>query len=282
MHIRRAVITAASPAQWRLPLQNLVDRHGEDKTALQAILQEVQDAGIDEICVVICPGRGDAYQQAAGPFDGRLVLIEQDQPRGYGDALFRARDFVGDEPFLHLVSDHLYISDSDTACARQLVDLSAVEECAVSGVQPTREGKLPLFGVVGGNPVHNRSGLYLVSRVIEKPTPTLAEQQLVVPGLRAGHYLGLFGMHVLTPGVMDRLGAALADAPRKETISLSPALSALAAQERYLALEVNGARYNIGEQYGLLIAQLAVALAGQDREQILRELLELLATRSEG
>jgi UTP--glucose-1-phosphate uridylyltransferase len=59
-------------------------------------------------------------------------------------------------------------------------------------------------------------------------------------------------------------------------------LSALAAQERYLALEVNGARYNIGEQYGLLIAQLAVALAGRDREQILRELLELLATRSGG
>lgn len=279
MNIKRAIITAASPAEWRLPLQNLVDRHGQEKTALQMILEEVRDAGIDEICVVICPGREEPYRQAAGPFADQLTLIEQDQPRGYGDALFRARDFVGDEAFLHLVSDHLYLSESKTGCARQLVNVATTEQCAVSGVQPTREHKLPYFGVVGGTPLRNRSDLYQVSRVVEKPTPTLAEQQLVVPGLRAGHYLCLFGMHVLTPAVMELLEEALTSSGDDARISLSPSLSALASRERYLALEVSGSRYNIGEQYGLLMAQLAVALAGDDREQILGELVELLATR---
>jgi UTP--glucose-1-phosphate uridylyltransferase len=279
MNVKRAIITAASPAEWRLPLQDLVDRHGRDKTALQMIIEEVRDAGIDETCVVICPGREEAYRQAAGPFADQLTLIEQDHPRGYGDALFRAREFVDDDAFLHLVSDHLYLSESDTGCARQLVNVAVTEQCAVSGVQPTREHKLPYFGVVAGTPVRNRGHLYEVGRVIEKPTPTLAEQQLVVPGLRAGHYLCLFGMHVLTPAIMELLDEALSGAGGDDRVSLSPSLSALAARERYLALEVSGSRYNIGEQYGLLMAQLAVALAGDDREQILGELVELLAAR---
>jgi UTP--glucose-1-phosphate uridylyltransferase len=279
MNITRAIITAAAPDQSTLPLQRLVDRVGREKTALQMIIEEVLDAGIDELCVVICPGRRDAFEQAAGPHVNRLAFVEQNHPRGYGDALYRARDFVRDEPFLHLVSDHLYLSHGEQGCARQLVDVAAAENCAVSGVQPTRESKLPYFGTVGGTPVPNRPRLYEITRVVEKPTPTRAEQELIVPGLRAGHYLCLFGMHVLTPAVMDLLGAALADAGPDERVSLSAALAALPRRERYLALEVDGTRYNIGVQYGLLIAQLAVALSGQDREQVLAELVELLATQ---
>jgi UTP--glucose-1-phosphate uridylyltransferase len=51
----------------------------------------------------------------------------------------------------------------------------------------------------------------------------------------------------------------------------------MAARERYLALEVRGARYNLGMQYGLLVAQLALGLAGKDRAEILAQLVELLA-----
>jgi UTP--glucose-1-phosphate uridylyltransferase len=56
----------------------------------------------------------------------------------------------------------------------------------------------------------------------------------------------------------------------------------LAAQERYLALEVQGFRYNIGVKYGLLLAQLALALDGADREDVLVQLVELLALRGRG
>jgi UTP--glucose-1-phosphate uridylyltransferase len=279
MHVTRAVITAAAPDQSTLPLQRLVDRDGQEKTALQMILEEALGAGIEDVCLVICPGHQPDFEEAAGPHRSRLHFVEQDQPRGYGDALFRAREFVANRPFLHLVSDHLYLAHGERCCARQLVEAAAAENCAVSGVQATRESKLPYFGAVGGTPVANRPRLYEVTRVLEKPTPTRAEQELVVPGLRAGHYLCLFGMHVLTPAVMELLGAALATAGQGERLSLSPALAALAERERYLVLEVDGTRYNIGVQYGLWIAQLAVALAGQDREQVLAELVELLAGR---
>ena len=281
MKITKAIITAAAPDQGNLPLQQLVDNTGQNKSALQLIIEEALQAGIEDICVVIRPGDGGAFEQAAGPHASRLTYVEQTDPRGYGDALMRAREFAADQPFLHLVGDHLYLSNTDRCCAAQLVSVAEKEECSVSAVQATRESKLPLFGTVGGQPVPQRSDLYEVSKVLEKPTPTLAEQELIVAGLRSGYYLCFFGMHVLTPTTMDLLDDAVKKAEPSRSIQLSNSLSALAQRERYLALEVKGTRYNIGEKYGLLIAQLALALIGDDRDQILTELVELLATRNQ-
>ena len=278
MKIPKAVITAAGPNQNRLPLQRFVDLNGVEKTALQIIAEEVVAAGVEEICIVVRPGDQQAYVEAAGQYGRMLEFVEQPQPRGYGEALYRAARFVGNQPFVHLVSDHLYISGESRRCARQLVETAESEDCPVSAVQATREGMLPYYGTVGGRRVAGRTDLYEIENVLEKPTPTEAEQQLVVPGLRAGHYLCLFGMHVLTPMVMEILADSVAAAD-DQPVSLSPALRKLASRERYLAVELNGARFNIGVKYGMLIAQLALAINGDDREEILAKIVELLAVR---
>src|SRR5687768_15611677 len=122
MKIRKAVITAAGRAQRGLPLQALVDRDGQSKSGLRIIIDEALSTGVDEICVVISPGDQRFYQEAAGDAAARLHFAEQSSPRGYGHALYCARSFVGADPFLHLVSDHLYISKIPaTRCAQQLV-----------------------------------------------------------------------------------------------------------------------------------------------------------------
>jgi UTP--glucose-1-phosphate uridylyltransferase len=276
MRIRKAVITAAGRHQRRLPLQRFVDLDGEEKTALHILIEELVAAGIEEICLVVQPGDAAVYGEAAGDHGRMLAFMEQPQPRGYGDALYRACTFVEDQPFVHLVSDHLYISHGKRRCAEQLVEAAQAAECSVSAVQPTRESMLPYYGTVGGRRVTGRTDLYEVDNVLEKPTPTEAEQHLVVPGLRAGHYLCLFGIHVLTPTVMHIL-AEMARPSAGEPILLSPALAALASRERYLAMEVEGTRFNIGVKYGMLVAQLALALRGRDRQDILARLIELLA-----
>jgi UTP--glucose-1-phosphate uridylyltransferase len=147
------------------------------------------------------------------------------------------------------------------------------EACAVSAVQPTREHLLPYYGAVGGRRIPGQEDLYAVETVLEKPTPTEAELRLVVPGLRAGHYLCFFGMHVLTPAVMELLDSAESEPP----IQLSAALQVLASREKYLAYELPARRFDVGVKYGLLTAQLALALAGEDREDVLARLLDLLA-----
>ncbi len=277
--IRKAVITAAGRNQHTLPLQTLVDRDGAQKFALQIIIEEALSSGVEEICVVICPGDRDSYAAAAGAWAKQLQFVEQVAPLGYAQALFCAKGFVKDEPFLHLVSDHLYLSREQRRCAQQLVDVAAAENASVSAVQATRESLLPYYGAVGGKGVPNRSHLYLVDKVLEKPTPTEAEQQLIVPGLRAGHYLCFFGMHVLTPTVMEVLAENVDQAGPGLGSQLSAALVKLAERERYLACEIMGRRFNIGVKFGLLNAQLALALDGHDREEVLAQLVDLLAQR---
>lgn len=278
MNIRKALITAANPRQRQLPLQLLVGPQGETKSALQLILEEAAGAGIEEFCVVICPGDEPAYAEASGPLRTQVRFAVQAEPRGYGHAVLCGRDFCGSGPFLHLVGDHLAVASGKVSCARQLIDIAGAENTLVSAVQPTRENLLTSFGAVGGKLVGGDLPLYQIEAVLEKPTPTVAEQELVVPGLRAGFFLCFFGMHVLDADIFGLLDRQLATA-NETRLSLSPALHALAARRRYLALSVEGQRYDIGAPHGLLFAQLALALAGRDRDPVLTQLVELLAQR---
>ncbi|MEO5803693.1 MAG: sugar phosphate nucleotidyltransferase [Verrucomicrobiota bacterium] len=277
MEIKKAVITAASKNQRTLPLQTLVDRDGIQKTALSIIIEEVLRAGVEEICVVVSPGDETPYRNAAGKHASRLQFVEQLSPLGYGHAIQTAKTFTGDQPFLLLVGDHLYISHQEKGCAQQLVEMAQGEKCSVSAVQATHESKLPYYGTVGGRLVHGRQRLYQIEKVIEKPTPTEAEEKLIVPGLRAGNYLCFFGMHVLTPSVMEILGEL--SGQKVGGVQLTTALTRMAAKEPYLALELQGRRYDIGVKYGLLIAQLALSLDGKDRDEVLSQLVELLAVK---
>lgn len=146
-------------------------------------------------------------------------------------------------------------------------------------MQATREANLPYYGTVRGHLFPHRQHLYQIESVIEKPTPTEAEPKSLVPGLRAGHYLCFVGLHVLTPTGMEILGKQVQKAGDNEPLQLSPALAELAARERYLALELSGTRYNTDVKHGLLIAQLALGLDGEDRDELLTQLVELLARR---
>lgn len=280
MELRKALITAAGKNQRTLPLQTLVDRDGATKTALAIILEEILRAGIETIGVVISPGDEPAYRTAAGVHADRLTFIEQPEPLGYAHAIHCAAQFCGEDSFLLLVGDHLYLSATEKGCAQQLVEIARKENCAVSAVQSTHESKLPYYGAVGGQLVNAGQRLYQVEAVLEKPTPTEAEQKLDVPGLRAGYYLCFFGMHVLTPAMQRILGELLAASKGSESsVNLRAALARLADHERYLACELDGRRYDFGVKYGLLTAQLALALSGTDRDEVLSGLVEMLATK---
>jgi UTP--glucose-1-phosphate uridylyltransferase len=282
MNISKAVITAAGRGQQTLPLQSLIDSDGTEKSVLCIIIEEVLHAGVEAICIVVRPGDERPYAQEVGDHAGRLHFVHQTETLGYGHAVYCARDFVGDQPFLHLVGDHLYVSRSGEGCARRLVQMASSEACSVSAVQSTRENLLPFYGTVGGQRVRERTDLYRIETVIEKPTPTKAEQHLIVPGLRAGHYLCFFGMHVLTPTVFTILETLLQEAGPEGGVWLGDALNILAQREQYLALEMHDQRYDIGVKYGLMTAQIALALSGHDRDFVLTRLLELLAIRELG
>lgn len=277
MQIKKAVITAAGVRQRNLPLQMLMDEHGQERSVLSLVVGEAVRAGIDDICVVVWPGDAEAYAKLVDDQPVRVTFLPQVEACGYAHAIWCARNFVGNDPFLHCVGDHVYVDRGNGGCAKSLLDVAVAEDCAVSAVQITHESELTSFGAVGGHLQPGKSGIYRVDTVLEKPTPTQAEQQLIVPGLRSGHYLCFFGMHVLTAQVLEIIGHLLAQNPDRN-LSLSAALAELARREQYLAMVQAGKRFDVGVKYGLFAAQLALGIAGADREQLLNQVIRVLAS----
>jgi UTP--glucose-1-phosphate uridylyltransferase len=307
VQISKAVITAAGRGARQYPASDtvqkamlpLVDRDGLTKPVLQIIAEEAFESGIEEICIVSAPGDEEVYRshfrnhsvnlrstykgldwaeeqaRRVADLEQRLHFAVQPEPKGYGHAVWCARSFVAGSPFLLLLGDHLYLSAESRRCARQLIELATAENCAVSAVQSTREHLIHQYGTLTGRRLPDHPDIYTVDEIIEKPNPTLAELRLGVPGLRAGQNLCFFGMHLLTPVVFDLLAEIVRDDVRElGQIQLTTALNALARQERYLALESRGSRFNLGIKFGIVEAQIALALGGVDREQILALLLE--------
>ncbi len=278
MQISKAVITAAAKNQRNLPMQTLFDQQGVERSVLSLVVREAVRAGITDVCIVVWPGDEEPYARLLADDGARLTFVQQTKARGYAHAVFSARSFVKDQPFLHFVGDHIYVGSESSGSAKALVEAATAEGCAISAVQVTRESLLPFYGTVGGQPVQGKPGLYRVETVREKPTPTEAEQHLIVPGLRSGQYLCFYGMHVLTPAIFEILSGMLSVA-KTGRVSLSAALALLAEREQYLAMIQTGQRFDVGVKYGLFTAQLALALSGQDRENVLTQLVNVLAAR---
>jgi UTP--glucose-1-phosphate uridylyltransferase len=313
MRIRKAVITAAGRGARVYPAADtvqqamlpLVDRDGLAKPVLQIIAEEALESGIEELCIVCAPGDEARYraqlaasrQTLATAFKDmdwarrqaerlddlthRLHFAVQEQPLGYGHAVACSRAFAAGDPFLLLLGDHLYVSHTPgSRCAAAAVALAEGEACAVSAVQATREHLVRRYGTLTGSRVSGLPGVYQIEKIREKPSLSQAELELQTPGLRAAHFLCFFGIHVLTPSVFEIL-EEFADRARSGGSGgehqLTPALDELARRERYLALEVSGRRYDISARFGALAAQIAVALAGTEREAVLTTIVETMA-----
>lgn len=316
MKVRKAVITAAGRGTRQYPASTtvqkemfpLVDVDGLTKPTVQIIAEEALEAGIEELCIVTAPGDEELYrrhfrglsEELLPAFAGKdwalreseqlarieraLSFVTQRTPEGYGHAVYAAKDWVGDEPFLLLLGDHVYIS-SDPAgrrCGHQVVLAFEGSGQSVSAVKRTPERMLHLFGTVKGEPL-DQDGLYRVRAMVEKPSPERAERELRSPGLRSGDYLCFFGMHVFTPAIFDCLGYNIEhDIRERGEFQLTAAQAMLAEREPYLAFEALGERYDMGVPFGLAETQLALALNSPMREEMIASLIRILADQGRG
>ncbi len=276
MRIRKAIIPMGGALHGDLPLQRVTIADGGTKRVAALQIEELLAAGVSEVALVT--RRGESFfSELRAQFGDAVVLVTQPEPLGFGHAVLCAEDWVAGEPFIVQVCDHVFITHAEASCTKQLMEVAAREESAVSAVQVNAESQLPYFGVVGGSRVRGTNRLYSVETVIEKPTPTVAEERCMIPGLRQGTYLALFGTHALTPAVFQLLHEQRAALPPGARLGLTEALAVLAAREKYLALEVEGQRVDLEMPFGLLRATLALALYGPRRDEVLRLILEEVA-----
>ncbi len=295
--IKKAVITAAGKGTRQYPATNavqkelfpLVDVDGIAKPTIQIITEQALAAGIEKMCVVVNPGESEKFKQH---FDGlseaerpsflkpgkewglhqsdilddlkrRIRYVEQTEQHGFGHAVWCAREFVGSDPFLLLLGDHVYVSDSETSCIAQAVKGFDRVGKTLFPVAPTPIDQLHLFGTLAGDPVAEKPGFYRVKEIVEKPTPDVAQSRLVTPGLPEDTFFTLFGMYVLSPKVMDILDRHVEQNVRSGgEIQLTTALEEIVQTEGAYALEMDGQRLDMGTPLGYIETQLALARKG--------------------
>jgi UTP--glucose-1-phosphate uridylyltransferase len=310
MRARKAVITAAGRGTRQFPatqsiqkeLLPLVDRDGVTKPTIQIIVEECVEAGIEQVCIVVARGeqgpfrahfralndeerrayanKSDLLRQAdvLANLAERISYVEQPSPEGFGHAVFQARDFVGDEPFLLLLGDHVYTTPPGVSpCAAQLLDIGerSGNGVSVTSVRLEPEADISVTGIVKGTPRNPDLApgapgqTYDIVTLKEKPTIDDARASLATPGLPNGYYLGHFGLHLFQPTLFDCLAYLIETNTRvKNEIQLTSAQELLRERAArgeagpYLAAYLEGTRWDIGVPQGYAETQWAYALEG--------------------
>ena len=297
--IQKAIIPIAGygtrlfPATKAVPkaLFPIIAQDGISKPVIQLIIEEALSAGVEDVCLVAQPQQVDpiadcfsgsvadailekpelaAQAERLTEIGQRLHFAIQEKPEGFGHAIYCAKDFAAGEPVMILLGDHLYISASETTCAKQLVDVYAEVGQSVTSLDLCHESELSLNGIVHGNPHPESERLYTLVQISEKPTVAFAQQHLRVEGVPAEQYLCNFGIDLLTPLLFDILDYNYRHRiVTHGEIQLRDAMSEMIKQEGMSGYRVAGQRYDTGNPRELLRTVNAFGLQGPYRDVLI-------------
>lgn len=276
--VRKAVIPAAGFGARLFPASKatkkelfpIVDRDGIAKPAILLIVEEALSAGIEEIGIIVQPGDLAAFQEFFNvqvsienfnrlpphfqeyarrliEIGHRVTFITQETQQGFGHAVYCARAFVGNEPFLLMLGDHIYRSDSEIPCARQLLDVYDRLGVSIVGLRQTRKKEIANFGAVSGTWMEGSDRLLAIHEFYEKPTVEYARLNLRIPGLPPNEYLTIFGQYVIKPQVFDYLEEHITHNIREHgDFQLTSCLDRLRQEDGFVGYVVEGRRFDIG------------------------------------
>ena len=281
-HVRKAVIPAAGfgtrlfPASkaMKKELFPVIDGSGQAKPAIMAIVEEAVKAGIEEVCLIVQEGdielfesffktppriehfnklskENQAYCNYLLELGSRVSFVTQDVQEGFGHAVYCTREWVGNEPFLLMLGDHLYGSDEEKCCAQQVVEAYERVGHSVVGLKRTPIEQLSNFGCVTG--VWKEEGSLLsVTEFYEKPDPEYAMEHLHVDGMDIDQFLTVFGIYVIQPQIFEFLERNITHNLRERgEFQLTSCLDELRKADGFSGYVVKGRRFDIGlpEEY---------------------------------
>lgn len=281
--IRKAVIPAAGLGVRFLPATKAQPKEMlpiVDKPTIQYIVEEVIASGIEDILIITGRNKGSIEDhfdrspemEARLKETGKTALLElaqgissladisfvrQKEPLGLGHAVYCARRFVGDEPFAVLLGDDLVVSE--TPCLKQLIDVYNDVHSSVIAVREVPEKDVFKYGILDS--VSERSGLYRIRDLVEKPVPEKAPSRLAI-----------MGRYIIEPRIFSILAEAGPGAGGE--IQLTDALKVLCKEQAVYGLAFQGRRYDVGDKLGYLQATVEFALARPDLAHGFREYLK--------
>lgn len=288
--IRKAIIPAAGLGTRFLPATKAQPKEMlpiVDKPAIQYIIEEAIDSGIEDIIIVT--GRNkraiedhfdksvelEATLEEKGNEDLLRVVqqisnmadihyIRQKQPLGLGHAVHCARKFIGDEPFAVLLGDD--IIDSNPPCLKRMIELYEQEQASVVAVQRVPWEDVHKYGIVSpAAAIPGPLGCSLIEDLVEKPERGAAPSNMAV-----------IGRYVIEPDIFRLLEEAKPG--RGGEIQLTDALRLLNAIKPMVAYPIEGKRYDIGDKFGYIEATIEYALRRDDLKQDVKKYLSALVS----
>lgn len=289
--ITKAVIPAAGAGTRLLPATKAQPKEMLpvlDTPAIQLVVQEAVDSGIQDILIVTGRdkraiedhfdrnleleahlerrGEEEALDSVRSPGgSARIHYVRQPIQAGLGDAIGYARAFVGGDPFAVLLGDT--VMDAPVPVTRQLMDAFEEHGAPVLAVEVVPQEKVGRYGIVEGTPL--RPGHCEVERLVEKPLPGETDSTLAI----AGRYL-------LTPEIFDAL--AKTKPGRNGEVQLTDALASLVHVRPLVALTIQGRRFDIGNKLDYLRTVLAFALKRKEYAEVVESFLGSLQDSGEG
>jgi UTP--glucose-1-phosphate uridylyltransferase len=282
MRIKKAVIPVAGLGTRLLPATKTVPKELlpiVDVPAIQYVVQEAVDSGVDEIIFVTGRGKDsiedhfDESPELVQVLEQRgqkelvkqlkaiskmveVVSVRQKQPLGLGHAVLCARDLVGGEPFVVLLPDD--IIDAEVPCVRQLLEVFEQKKESVLALRRVPQSEAHRYGIVGGKAMSER--LCQVDTVVEKPQPAEAPSELAI----VGRYIFRSEIFSLLEKVVPGKGGE---------IQLTDGIAGLLRERKIFGYEFSGTHYDVGDKLGFVCATVAYALKREDLREPLKKYL---------
>lgn len=289
--VRKAIIPAAGLGTRFLPATKALAKEMlpiVDKPTIQFIVEEARKSGIEDIVVVDGKNKrsiedhfdsnpelednlrdkhkDEMLKLVQETTDINIYFIRQSHPRGLGDAVLTARDFIGDEPFVVMLGDDLNNINGDAEpLTKELINSYEETGASTLAVMRVPHEDTAKYGVI--NPSKEvMPGLYNVTSFVEKPEPKDAPSDLAI-----------IGRYVFTPEVFDVL--AKTKPGKGNEIQLTDAINTLNKTQRVFAHEYKGHRYDVGNKFGWIETNIEYGLKHPETKDELREYIKDLGVK---
>ncbi len=289
MKVRKAVIPAAGLGTRFLPVTKAVPKpmlSVLDKPTIQYIAEELNSVGIDDIIIIVNPesdvirrhfgsaealekrlladGKRDLYEIEKQTQQFNIHYAVQTEANGLAGAILCASHFIGNEPFALLLGDELIYSDEhQTSCMKKLVDIYEKTGKSVIATMEVFGDNVSKYGNIGIS--SEQDGVLEVNAIVEKPSINDALSNNAI-----------IGRYVLSGEILPMLTTLK---PRNNEIYLTDALDQLAKDGKLLATTFEGTRYDVGDKFGYIKANVEYALRHNEIADLTKEYILDLAKK---
>ena len=285
LKVKKAVIPVAGFGTRFLPATKAIPKEMLpiiDIPTIQYIVQECIDSGIEEILIIDNDSKLEIRKHFS--IDERLEnkllsvnkineynlvheiatkvkisYVQQNNPKGLGHAVYLAKEWVNNEPFVVLCGDDIMVNKTGLPVTKQLIDAYESTNCSILGVQEILRENVHKYGVV--TPVNMEDRLIQISDVVEKPKTEEAPSNYAT-----------LGRYVLSPKIFELLENQTPGAGGE--IQLTDSIRRMMNLEKVYAYNFEGIRYDAGDKFGYVSAVIDFALERDDLRELVLEHLK--------